>query len=544
MRPFRQPWVAAATLALSLSACGPQGSQEPASAPGVEDARTPAQREAERTPYELDTAFARAAQEFQVPAELLKGIAYAETRFEMIQGQVEFEGVPAASGLMALRGANLTEGARLAGVSEEAARTQPEANIRAAAALLSDWARAEGLTREDVGAWAPLAVKLSGITNPEAQAQYVHREVYGAMRSGVVAQTPAGGVAVSLMPTEVQAKFASPSVHALAAGPDYASAIWRASPNYNTRPSGSGGGVQIVVIHTCEGTYSSCWSWLVNPDSQVSAHYVVNESGSEISQLVRESSRGWHVGATYDPSLNGGALSGLKGTSVNNFAVGIEHGGSASQSSFPSGQIDASAKLTCDITKDNGIVVDSYHVVAHGKLQPASRTDPGPNWPWSSYLSKVKSFCGGTGGGGGTPTTGLIIDSNNSNNDTSKGYIEVSANWVSATSTPGYYGSGYFYANTQAVSDAATFYVYADAAGTKTIDAWWTAGTNRSAAAPFVFFNASGTKVGDFKVNQQANGGAWNTVGTFPVTAGWNKVQLSRWAADGYVVIADAIRVR
>ena len=347
MRPFRQPWVAVATLALSLSACGPQGSLESSAvpAPGVEDARTPVQREAERTPYELDTAFARAAQEFGVPAELLKGIAYAETRFEMIQGAVEFDGVPAASGLMALRGANLTEGARLAGVSEEAARTQPEANIRAAAALLSDWARSEGLARGDVGAWAPLAVRLSGITNPEAQAQYVHRDVYGVMRSGVVAQTPAGGVAVSLMPSEVSAKFASPSVHALAAGPDYSAAIWRASPNYNARPSGSGGGVQIVVIHTCEGTYSSCWSWLVNTDSGVSAHYVVNESGSEISQLVRESSRGWHVGASYDPSLNGGQMSGLKGTSVNNFAVGIEHGGSASQSSFPSGQIDASAKL-------------------------------------------------------------------------------------------------------------------------------------------------------------------------------------------------------
>ncbi|WP_434385877.1 N-acetylmuramoyl-L-alanine amidase [Melittangium boletus] len=542
MRPFRQPLVAA-TLALSLAACGPQESKETAAPAAVEDARTPAQIEAQRTPYELDAAFARAGQDFGVPADLLKAIAHAETRFEMIQGHEEFAGMPAASGLMALRGENLVEGARLAGVSVEAARTEPEANIRAAAALLGSWAQAEGIAREDVGAWAPVVVRLSGISNPEAQAQYVHRNVYGVMREGVVAQTPAGDVAVSLMPSQVQAKFASPSVHAMAAGPDYAASIWRASPNYNARPSGSGGGVQMVVIHTCEGTYSSCWSWLTNTASGVSAHYVVNESGSEISQLVRESSRGWHVGATYDPSLNGGAESGLKGTSVNNFSVGIEHGGSASQSSFPSGQIEASAKLTCDITKDNGVPIDSYHIVAHGKLQPASRTDPGANWPWSSYLSKVKGYCGG----GTTPppsSGGFIVDSNNSNNNTAQGYIEVSANWVSATSTPGYYGSGYFFANTAPVSDAATFYVYAASAGTKTIDAWWTAGTNRSAAAPFVFFNASGTKVGDFKVNQQANGGTWNTVGSFPVTAGWNKVQVSRWAADGYVVIADAIRVR
>src|SRR6218665_2207315 len=310
MHPFRQPLVAA-SLALSLAACGPQEAMQSAAPSAVEDVRTPAhreaertpyklhpplptpaQRETERTPYELDAAFARAGQDFQVPAELLKAIAYAETRFEMIQGHQEFEGMPAASGLMALRGGNLTEGARLAGVSVEEARTQPEANIRAAAALLSQWAQAEGIAREDVGAWAPGVVKLSGITNPEAQAQYVHREVYGVMRSGVVAQTPTGGVAVSLMPGEVQARFASPSVHAMAAGPDYAAAVWRASPNYNARPTGAGGGVQVIVIHTCESSYASCWSWLVNTESGVSAHYVVNESGSEISPLVREGGRG------------------------------------------------------------------------------------------------------------------------------------------------------------------------------------------------------------------------------------------------------------
>ena len=542
MHPFRQPLVAAAAAVLSLAACGPQESVAPTPAV-VEDARTPAQREAERTPYALDAAFARAGADYGVPAELLKGIAYTETRFEMLQGGVEFEGVPAASGLMALRGEKLSEGARLAGVSEEAARTQPEANIRAAAALLASYGRELGIKGGEVGEWASAVVKLSGISNPEAQAQYVHQGVYEVMRQGVVAQTPAGDVAVSLMPNaQAQARFASPSVHAMAAGPDYAPAIWRPSPNYNTRPTGSGGGVQIVVIHTCEGTYSSCWSWLANSASGVSAHYVVSESGSEISQLVRESSRGWHVAATYNPSLNGGVLPGLSGSSVNNFAVGIEHGGSASQTSFPAGQIDASAKLTCDITKDNGIVRDSYHIVGHGKLQPGNRTDPGDNWPWTTYINKVKSYCGDTGGGGGT--TGLIIDSNNSNNDTSKGYIEVSANWVSSTNVAGYYGSGYWAGNGEAVSDPATFYFYMAAAGSKTIDAWWTSASDRATAAPFIVYNAAGTNLGTVKVNQQANGGTWNTLGTFSFTAGWNKVQVSRWTTADAAVIADALRVR
>ncbi|HYO53015.1 N-acetylmuramoyl-L-alanine amidase [Archangium sp.] len=534
MNPIHKP-LATLAAALALAACGPQETTSNPTPAAIEDSRTPAQREAERTPYQLEAAFAKASADFGVPADLLKAISYTETRWEMVQGHEEFEGMPAAYGLMALRGAKLSEGARLAGVSEEAVRTQPEANIRAAAALLSAYANELKVAREDLGAWAPAAAKLSGIENTDAQAQYIHQGVYDVLRKGAVAQTPAGELAVSLMPSQVQAKFASRSVHAMSA--DYAPAIWRASPNYNARPSGTD--ISMIVIHTCEGGYAGCWGWLTNSAAGASAHYVVNEAGTEISQLVAETNRAWHVAASYDCGLNGSVMCGLNGASVNNFSVGIEHGGFASQASFPAGQIDASAKLSCDISRDRTVVRDSYHIVAHGRLQPYNRTDPGPNWPWSSYITKVKSFCGD-----GTPTTGLVIDSNNAANDSTKGYVELSANWISSSATAGYYGSGYYHAPTAAVSDPATFWFYLPAAATKTIDAWWTSGTNRSNAAPFIITDANGTQLASVKMNQQVGGGSWNTLGTWSFPAGWNKVQLSRWAPEGFVVVADAIQVR
>jgi hypothetical protein len=296
----------------------------------------------------------------------------------------------------------------------------------------------------------------------------------------------------------------------------------------------------MIVIHTCEGNYSGCWSWLTNSAAQASAHYVVNEGGTEISQLVNEANRAWHVAASYDCGLNGSKDCGLNGVSVNHFSVGIEHGGFASQTSFPAGQIDASAKLSCDISKDQVITRDSYHIVAHGRLQPSTRTDPGPNWPWSSYISKVNSFCGSGGGG----TTSIIVDSDNANNNTAVGKFSGSASWVSTSSTLGYYGTGYFYASTEAISDPVTFSFYLSAAATKTIDAWWTAGTNRSTATPFVIWDANNTKLGTVYKNQQTGGSAWQTLGTYSFPAGWNEVQVSRWAAAGSVVVADAIRVR
>jgi hypothetical protein len=137
----------------------------------------------------------------------------------------------------------------------------------------------------------------------------------------------------------------------------------------------------------------------------------------------------------------------------------------------------------------------------------------------------------------------IIVDSNNANNNASVAKYEVSANWSVGTSA-GYYGTGYNFAGTQAISDPATFWFYLPAAATRTIDAWWVAGANRSASAPFIAYNAAGTQVGTASVNQQVNGGQFNAIGTFNFSAGWNKIQLSRWTTAGYVVMADAIRVR
>jgi N-acetyl-anhydromuramyl-L-alanine amidase AmpD/predicted small lipoprotein YifL len=534
--------LAATAAALSLAACGPQGpeSQEPAQNPSnaVADA---AQDAASRgSAGQLDPLFDKASREFNVPADLLKAVSFTETRWQMVRGEAEFEGLAPAFGVFALRGATLERGAALAGVSAEAVRNDAQANIRAGAALLSAYADELKVDRADLGAWAPAVARLSGIENTDAQAEHVHKGVYATLRSGVVVEGADGQVTASIMPTAVEAKFAAPSLHAMAAGPNYAASIWRPSPNYNARPAGTN--ISMIVIHTCEGSYSSCWSWLTNSAAGASAHYVVNESGSEISQLVSEANRAWHVAASYSCSLNGSKECGLNGVSVNHFSVGIEHGGFASQSSFPAGQIDASAKLSCDISRDQVITRDSYHIVAHGRLQPNNRTDPGPNWPWSTYISKVNSYCGS--GGGTTPPATITVDSDNANNNTAVAKFSTSGTWAVSSGTPGFYGSNYYYASTDAVSDPVTFSFYLSAPATRTIDAWWTAGTNRSTATPFIIWDANNNKLGTVYKNQQTGGGAWQTLGTYNFPAGWNEVQVSRWAAAGSVVIADAIRVR
>jgi hypothetical protein len=519
----------------------------------------------------IDGEFHAAADEFDVPVQILQAVGYAETQWQMVEGDEEFEGWAPASGTMALRGDHITRGAELLGLDVDAVKQSRATNIRAAAAILDDLATTQDIDRADLGAWAPAIAELAGVADHNASIGYIHNDVFGLIKNGLVVTDLAGNVISEIEPEpDVTPNYDPPGGPTFATMPDYVGAIYRNSPNQGTRPAGATGKVRMVIIHTCEGAYSGCWGWLVNSQSGVSAHYVVKEDGSEISQLVKEAKRGFHIAAKYDKNLNGGKETDLQGVSSNNFTVGIEHAGFANQNSWHTNLIDQSARLTCDITRRNGVARDKYHIVGHGQLQPNNRVDPGPNWPWATYLGKVQSHCGDGQPEDPPPPpppppdepdvdptadppddpppdasdpAEIIVDSNQANNNAAIAKVTASANWTSTAATPGFYGSNYLFADTQPVSDAANFEFFLNGASARKIEIWYTAGANRSAQAPVVAFDAQGKNLGTVKVNEQVGGKAWTDVGTFNFTAGWNKIALSRYTTAGSVVIADAIRI-
>src|SRR5213595_2954109 len=460
-------------------------------------------------PSPFDSVFQAAGTEFDVSPALLKAIGWVATRWQMVEGREEFAGRPPVFGVMALGGAALERGAALAGVSVEAGRRDAAANIRAAAALLRAYAAEAG------GDWDAAAARFSGIDLPAGRAAYTRAVTQAQGRAGPAA------AAAGCPPNPGGA-------------PDYAPAVWRASPNVDQRPADQTGTLHMVIIHTCESDYASCWSWLVNPVSQASAHYVVDEEGGEISQLVREPDRAWHIAALYDCALNRRHDCWRNDVQSNDFTVGIEHAGFASQASFPAAQLDRSAALVCDVTRDRGIPRDWQHIVGHGQLQPANRTDPGPNWPWIAYLHGVQAWCGE-----------VIVDDSAQFNDAAVATVSVPATWTATDTTPDYYGGGYRWAPTQpAATDAAVFSFLVTAAGSRTIDARWTSGTNRSPQAEYAVITSAGVTLATVPVDQRTGGGSWHALGTWTLPAGWNRVALLRRDASGTVVVADGVRVR
>lgn len=79
---------------------------------------------------------------------------------------------------------------------------------------------------------------------------------------------------------------------------------WRESPNRYKLGDARIKPPRLVVVHTAEGGYAGAVSWLCNPASEASSHVVLNEDGSQATQLVRYSERAWTQRA-----FNGVALS-------------------------------------------------------------------------------------------------------------------------------------------------------------------------------------------------------------------------------------------
>ena len=67
---------------------------------------------------------------------------------------------------------------------------------------------------------------------------------------------------------------------------------WKASPNESSRGRTK---ISLVVVHDTEGGYDGAVSWFANSHSEVSAHIVLKEDGSQATQMVEYARKAWHA---------------------------------------------------------------------------------------------------------------------------------------------------------------------------------------------------------------------------------------------------------
>lgn len=121
----------------------------------------------------------------------------------------------------------------------------------------------------------------------------------------------------------------------------------------------------------------------------------------------------------------------------------------------------------------------------------------------------------------------------------------ITGSWTSATGATDKYGSDYRYKGPGTGSAYLTYTPNIATAGTYEVYEWHSVGSNRTTVAQHQVKHSGGTST--VYVNQRANGGKWNLLGTwsFPTgTACYARITDNFPSSSGSVVIADAVKFK
>ena len=171
---------------------------------------------------------------------------------------------------------------------------------------------------------------------------------------------------------------------------EYGPAIWNPAPTCNFS-SRNGVAISAITIHTIQGSYAGAISWAQNCNSNVSYHYVIRSSDGQVTQMVLEADKGWHVG------------------SENPYTIGYEHEGYVSDPSwYTTAMYNSSADLSRDIVNSGygipplrtffgdasvstNLLGGCTKIKGHQHYPNQTHTDPGVNWDWERYYKLINN---------------------------------------------------------------------------------------------------------------------------------------------------------
>jgi N-acetyl-anhydromuramyl-L-alanine amidase AmpD len=382
--------------------------------------------------------FRAAAREFGVPVKLLLAVGYEESRWQshgtgasadggyglmdLTGGSFpasDQRGVPAGAGKAAGPTAGgqaaagrthgtLGEAARLLHVSQAALRTSEPQNVRGAAAVLASLARglAGGQLPATLGGWYPALAAYSGATYRQT-AELFASDVLATLRTGASLVTrdgqamrlaatgrlrpdrgPVARLGLRREPASASNVDCPPSLHC-----QFVPAAYQENPggdpgNYGdydmaNRPAGLR--INSIVIHDTEESYPDTIATFQNPESFVSANYVIQSATGDITEMVRPQNVAWAVGDWY----------------YNTHSISIEHEGYAAQGATWYTQImyKNSAELVRYLAHRFNVPLNREHIVGHDNVggptdadNATQHWDPGPFWNWQSYMGRLQGM--------------------------------------------------------------------------------------------------------------------------------------------------------
>lgn len=339
-----------------------------------------------------------------VPADVLLAVAIHETGLRpgaAVAHDHGADGHEAPSlGVLALRPTRTLDQIALAeeltGLGRDELSSDPGLGLYAGAEVLAEIARRQGEAPRDRRDWIEVATAASGLPEGAASRRFAD-ELASLLREGTSALGPDGERVV----VRAGAVRAAPGigVHEYAAA-EYDGADWSAASGENYTSGRGGTAIDVVVIHTVQGSYNGCISWFANPAASASAHFVVRSSDGAVTQMVEEDDTAWHAG----------------NWSYNQRSIGIEHEGWVDDPGtwYTDELYAGSAALVRYLVAKYGIPVDRDHIIGHDEVPDPNNpgqfggaghhTDPGGGWDWDAFMALL-----GDEGGGDRPDWGAEL---------------------------------------------------------------------------------------------------------------------------------------
>lgn len=294
------------------------------------------------------------------------------------------------------------DAAALMGEDVEALRSDVEANIRGGAALLASYQAELGApvgADTDVDQWYAAVARYSGSAEESAAVVFAD-EVWSVLAEGAARTTDDGHVVTLEAQSGLDPDRASVTELGLQSGgddgtqpdcPDTVSCEWLPAPyqllgdgtnlgNYGNHDLGNRNEqqqIEYIVIHDSEGYWHTLIDLAQNPE-WVSWHYSLRSSDGHIANHLDMKDVGWHAGNWF----------------VNAKAIGLEHEGfAASGAWYTEAMYRSSAKLVKYLAEKYDVPLDRHHIIGHDNVQGITpdyvrgmHWDPGPFWDWEHYF--------------------------------------------------------------------------------------------------------------------------------------------------------------
>ena len=354
---------------------------------------------AQPTVKNINRTFDEISNRYEIPSEILKAIAYKKSGWSISSNSNKIEEDNKGEyGIMGLSMDNIKEGISLLGRTQLVdAIIDYKVNIEVTAIILKNLkeeAYNNGVIIKNIQDYAPI---IATYNNSEYNllSKNFTRKIFNIMRKGYTINTNKGSMVIP----PIDLPFLNyPEITAFYKTYTRINSLSDIEHHWSPNSSSRGSSIDQIIIHLMQGSFSGSESWFMNPNSHVSAHYLISREG-EILQMVRLTGKAWHAG------------------SHNSRSIGIEHEGYwhttiHSDTTVTEAEYQASAMLTRWLTERYGIPKihrDAYHD-ANGNFTPwhlkrpalanlagilghhdcnGKEMCPGGNWNWTYYMNLV-----------------------------------------------------------------------------------------------------------------------------------------------------------